>query len=68
MNMSILKVVVFIVGGVMLLCSAGVILLIALDKDVPSQLWTIILSGFTGLLGLLAPSKEVAVPPAQGGA
>lgn len=68
MNISILKIVVAIIGILLILMAVGVILLIALGKAVPSEFWTIIISGFTGLLGLLAPSKEVAVPADKGGA
>jgi hypothetical protein len=68
MNISILKMVVGIIGLLLVMMAAGVILLLMQGKNVPSEFWTIIVSGFTGLLGLLAPSKEVARPSDEGGA
>lgn len=67
-NVSILKLVVVILGLILVIMSVGVVVLVVLSKAVPSEFWSIILAGFTGLLGLLAPSKEVAAPPTEGGA
>lgn len=63
MNISIMRLVVGIIGILLIVMAIGVILLIALGKPVPSEFWTVIVSGFTGLLGLLAPSREVTRSP-----
>lgn len=60
MNVSVLKMVVFIIGMVILTAMVGVIYLIAQERQVPGTLETIAVASLTGLLGLLAPSREAA--------
>ena len=61
-NISILKMVVVIVGLVMVLSLVGVVILLVVGKSVPDLFQIVIVSGLTGLLGLLAPSKEAQNP------
>lgn len=61
-NTSILKMVVMIIGAAVLLSIAGIIYLVVQERAVPDILAALALSGFTGLLGLLAPSKDVTEP------
>jgi hypothetical protein len=68
MNVSILKMVVVIVGILGLFSVGGIIALAATGQSVPDVLQNIAVGGLTGLLGLLAPSKEVSRPTKQGGA
>lgn len=62
MNISILKMVVAIIGVMVILAICMVGLLVINNKPVPDIFQITIVSGFTGLLGLLAPSKEAANP------
>jgi hypothetical protein len=62
MNMSILKMVVMIIGMTILASIFGMIYLIVNDKAIPGTLETITALCVGGLLGLLAPSKEVTGP------
>lgn len=57
-DISILKMVVIIVGLVEVLSMAGIIYLVSQQVAVPGTLETIAVAGLTGLLGLLAPSRE----------
>lgn len=60
MNASVLKIVVIGLVVALLVALAGIVLIVLLtSKDVPGELWTLLVSMVTGLLGLLAPSKEV---------
>lgn len=56
---SILSLVVAIIGIVIIICVCGVIYLVAQDRAIPGTLETVLVAGITGLLGLLAPSREV---------
>lgn len=56
---SILSIVVIIVGLTILLCVGGMIYLVGQDRAIPGTLETITVAGITGLLGLLAPSRDV---------
>lgn len=62
MNISILKIVVLIIGIVLVIFSCGIVYLQANDKNIPDVMATIIVAGITGLLGLLAPSKDATNP------
>lgn len=62
MNISILKMVVTVIGAMVILALCMVGLLIINDKPVPDIFQITIVSGFTGLLGLLAPSKDATNP------
>lgn len=56
---SILSLVVIIVGLAVLLSVGGMIYLVGQDRAIPGTLETIVVAGITGLLGLLAPSRDV---------
>lgn len=58
MNVSILKMVVLIIGLLLLTSMIGITYLVVNDKTVPDIFQIVTVSGITGLLGLLAPSKD----------
>lgn len=62
-NISILKMVVVGVIAALLMTLAGIIYLVAsTDKSVPDILQIVVASCISGLLGLLAPSKDATNP------
>lgn len=67
-NLSVMRLVVMVIGLILVICAVGVIGLLWQSKAVPSEFWTIEVSGMTGLLGLLAPSREVTRSPEEAGA
>lgn len=62
MNISILRIVVIGLVLAVLLAVVGMIILAIQGDSIPGTLETVALAGFTGLLGLLAPSKPVTDP------
>lgn len=62
MNVSILKMVVLIIGLVLIISMLAIAWLVFNDKPVPDIFQIVAVSGITGLLGLLAPSKDAANP------
>lgn len=59
MNVSVLKMVVGILGAVLVVDAVGMVLLTLQDRGIPGVLENVMLMGIAGLLGLLAPSKDV---------
>ena len=62
MNVSILKMVVLGIILVLLMFAGGIVYLVSNDKNVPEVMSTVVIAGITGLLGLLAPSKDATNP------
>lgn len=63
-NTSILKMVVMIIGLLLVVSVLMIGWLVLNDKTVPDIFQIIAVSGITGLLGLLAPSKDATNPNA----
>ena len=59
-NLTVLKMVVAIVGIVEIAVLVGMVFMVVEDRNIPGTFETIAVAGLTGLLGLLAPSREVA--------
>lgn len=59
---SVLKMVVMIIGLLLVISIVMIGWLVLNDKNVPDIFQIIAVSGITGLLGLLAPSKEATQP------
>jgi hypothetical protein len=57
-NASVLKVVTLGLVLALIIELVGIVLIILNDKQVPGELWTLCVAEVTGLLGLLAPSKD----------
>lgn len=64
MNLSILKIIVLGLVICVILAVVGMIYLVSQDRSIPQTLETIVIAGFTGLLGLLAPSRTATDPNA----
>ena len=58
MNISIMRVVVIIIGLVLVIDAVGMVLLALNEKNMPGVMENAMLMGITGLLALLAPSRE----------
>ena len=62
-NFSLLSIVAIGLVIALLLELVGIVLVLLLtERAVPSELWALVLAEVTGLLGLLAPSKDAVQP------
>lgn len=59
MNLGLMKMVVGIIGAVIVICVLGMVYLVTQERQIPGTFETLVVSGFTGLLGLLVQSKNV---------